>query len=154
MKNNNSRLASLKYISFRDILIQYGINPTVSNNRIYGNLQRSGLVATYKLPNRKIGYDGRSVEAVFDFITEQREIPIGKYQQTPTDLVLHLDPTCPWTHLELGGLCSIGLLNFETLREKGTNSKHPKKYICEESYFRLREFYEDQQDYFNLLRRS
>lgn len=141
-----------QFISFKDILTQYGIPPTTSNNRIYGSLQKSGLVHTRKLSSRVVVYDPTSVKTVFEFIAEQKKYALGTYQQTATDIVKYLDSTCPWTHLELGGLCSMGLLNFETIREKGTNSKHPKKYICEESYFRLRDFYEKQQDYIHLLK--
>lgn len=139
------------FIEFKDILMQYGIPPTTSNKRIYGSLRNSGLVATKQISNRLVLYKTQSIEAVFDFIRKQRCYKTGKYQRTAQDVVRYLDPTCPWTPMELGGLCGIGLLNYETIREPNTNSKHPRKYICEESYFRLLEFYEKQQDLFLLV---
>jgi hypothetical protein len=131
------------FIHFKDILIQYGIEPTVKNNRIYGNLKNSGLVKTKKVSSRIVLYDAQSVKALFDFIAYQKSFEISSCQSTSRDIVRHLDPTCPWDHTEIGGLCAMGLLNYEAIRDKDTNSKHPRKYICEESYNRLRAFYGD-----------
>lgn len=134
-----------RYLKFKDLLFQHGIETNRKNLRLYSELISTGFIYKKELGKPPFFYDQIGFQKVLEYIYECSAGRAGEDVYTAHEIVTIKDQHSPWTSKEIGFLATLGLLKY-----KATNysRQHHVKYICYTSYLKLINFYNQQRELF------